>query len=59
MAYIVSTFFGIIGVSQYPPENVAELIPYLLTVTVGVVLVSATFKVIAHIVGAIFDFGRM
>lgn len=46
MAVIVSEFFGIIGVDMLPPQNMAELIPYLLQVIVGVVLVLAVFGVI-------------
>ena len=30
MAEIIAEFFGIIGVDMIPPNNLAELIPYLL-----------------------------
>ena len=46
---IVSEFFGIIGVDLMPPSNMAELIPYLLTVLVGVCLVSGCFRVIGKL----------
>lgn len=46
MAAAVSAFFGIIGVDSVPPANMAELIPYLLNVMVGVFLVSAVFGIL-------------
>lgn len=58
MAEIVAEFFLIIGVDQIPPTNVAELIPYLLTIFVGVFLVSAVFSIIKEIVVALFDWRR-
>ena len=50
MAGIVSEFFGISGLDMIPPDNLAELIPYLLQVVVVLVLVLAVFKVISAIV---------
>jgi hypothetical protein len=50
MAGIVSEFFGISGLDMIPPDNLAELIPYLLQVVVALVLVLAVFKVISAIV---------
>ena len=58
MAEIVAEFFGVIGVDMLPPDNLAELIPYLLTVLVGVVLVSTVFRVIGRLAEAIIDFRR-
>ena len=58
MAALVAEFFGIIGVDLVPPNDLAELIPYLLTVIVGVALVSAVFGVIGKIVEALFNFKR-
>ena len=49
MAEIVSEFFGITGIDFIPPDNLAELIPYLLEVVVGVALVSAVFYVVGKI----------
>lgn len=49
MAQLVAEFFGIIGVDMVPPENIAELIPYLLQIGVGVFLVSCVFGVIGKI----------
>ena len=58
MAVIVAEFFQIIGVDAVPPSNMAELIPYLLTVIVGVALVSGVFKVIGHLAGIILNWRR-
>ena len=58
MAEIIAEFFGIIGVDMVPPTNLAELIPYLLTVFVGVALVSAVFRVIGRLAEVIMDFRR-
>ena len=49
MAAIVAEFFGISGVDMIPPENLGEMIPWLLEVIVAVVLVLAVFKLIAAI----------
>lgn len=58
MAVIVSEFFGIVGVDAVPPANMAELIPYLLTVVVGVALVSGVFRVIGKLADIILNFRR-
>ena len=55
MALIVAEFFGIIGVDQTPPSNMAELIPYLLTVVVGIALVSGVFRVIGKLAEVIMN----
>lgn len=57
MAEVVSEFFLIVG-SEVPPDNLAELIPYLLTVQVGIALVSGVFRVIGRLAEAIMDFRR-
>lgn len=49
MAAVVAEFFGIIGISPVPPADLAELIPYLLTVLVGVALVSGVFRAIGSL----------
>lgn len=59
MAAVVANFFGIIGLDMLPPENLAELIPYLLTVVVGIALVSAVFGVIGKLVEVFFSFRRL
>ena len=58
MAAVVAEFFGIIGVDILPLSNLAELIPYLLTVLVGVALVSGVFRVIGRLVELLMDFRR-
>lgn len=50
MVEIVSEFFGISGLDMMPPQNLGELIPWLIQVIVAVVLVLAVFKMIAAIV---------
>ena len=55
MAAIVSEFFGISGVDMIPPQNLGELIPWLLQVIVAVVLVLAVFKMIAEIAKLFFN----
>lgn len=58
MALIVAEFFQIIGVDAVPPSNMAELIPYLLTVVVGVALVSGVFRVIGHLAELLMNWRR-
>lgn len=58
MAALVAEFFGIIGVDMIPPSNLAELIPYLLTVVVGVALVSGVFGVIGKLAEVLLNFRR-
>ena len=56
MAPLVYEFLGIIGVDVLPPENLVELIPYLLEVLVGITLVSGVFWVVGKIVDVFTDF---
>ena len=58
MAEIVAEFFSVIGEDAVPPDNLAELIPYLLTVLIGVALVSTVFRVIGRLAEVIIDFRR-
>lgn len=59
MAALVAQFFGMIGVDMLPPDNLAELIPYILTVVVGCVLVSAVFGVVGKLAEVLFSFRRL
>ena len=59
MAEIIAEFFGVIGEDMIPPDNLAELIPYLLTVFIGVALVSTVFRVIGRLAEVIMDFRRL
>ena len=58
MVQIVAEFFGIIGVDMVPPSTFSELIPYLLTVFVGMILVLSVFKIIGGIVHRLIHAGR-
>lgn len=58
MAEVVANFFSVMGVDMVPPDTLAELIPYLLTVQVGVVLVSGVFGVIGRLATVIMGFRR-
>lgn len=58
MAEIVAEFFSVIGEDVIPPDNLAELIPYLLTILIGVALVSTVFRVIGRLAEVIMDFRR-
>ena len=58
MAALVAEFFGIMDLDMVPPDNLSELIPYLLTVLVAVVLVSGVFRVIGRLAEAVMDFRR-
>ena len=55
---MIAEFFQIVGVNQMAPTNIAELIPYLLTVLVGVVLVSGAFRVLAKLADVFVNFRR-
>lgn len=58
MAAVVANFFSVLGVDSVPPDTLAEFIPYLLTVVVGVALVSGVFRVIGKLAEIIMDFRR-
>lgn len=58
MAEIISEFFGIVGLDAVPPSTMAELIPYLLSVIVGVVLVCAVFAVLGKLGDVVLNFTR-
>ena len=55
MALIVAEFFNIIGIDAATPTNMAELIPYLLTVIVGICLVSGVFRLIGGLLATMLD----
>ncbi len=58
MAEVVSEFFTVVWTDMIPPDNLAELIPYLLSVFVSVALVSGVFRVIGRLAEAIMDYRR-
>lgn len=55
MVDVVAEFFQITGIDMVPPETLAELIPYVLNIVVGVSLVSGVFGVIGRLAGLILD----
>ena len=58
MASVVAEFFQITSLDMVPPETLAELIPYLLQVVVGVALVSAVFGVIGKLAEIFMNFRK-
>ena len=58
MAEVVSEFFTVVWMDMIPPDNMSELIPYLLSVFVSVAMVSGVFRVIGRLAEAIIDFRR-
>lgn len=58
MASVVAEFFQITGVDIVPPATMAELIPYLLTVFVAVVLVTAAFRIVGAVAAALVNWRR-
>lgn len=58
MAAAVAEFFGILGTGVEPPTNMLELIPYLLTVFVGIMLVVCAFRLIGAVASAIVNWRR-
>ena len=59
MAEVVSEFFTVVWMDMIPPDNLSELIPYLLSVFVSVAMVSGVFRVIGRLAEAIIDFRRV
>ena len=58
MGTAVAEFFMIIGPGVTPPTNMVELIPYLLTVFVGILSVVLCFGVFKAIAAAIVNWRR-
>ena len=58
MALVIAEFFEVIGVDAATPTTMAELIPYLLTVLLGVFLVSAVFGLIGKLAELLLNFRR-
>lgn len=54
MAAVVAEFFNVIGVDMTPPSNLAELIPWLACVVIGVKMVSLVFGMIRDMVASLF-----
>lgn len=45
MALVIAEFFNVIGVDAAAPTTMAELIPWALSVYIGVMLVCGVFRV--------------
>ena len=58
MALVIMEFFGIIGVDPTPPETMAELIPWMFCVYIGIVLVCAVFRILGKLVELLLNWRR-
>ena len=58
MADLIAEFFLINGLDIVPPQTLGELIPYCMTIFVGVALVSGVFAVLGKLVVVVLDFTR-
>ena len=58
MASVITEFFNLTGINVLPPATMAELIPYLVNLFIGVVLVSGVFRVIGKLAESVMDFLR-
>lgn len=58
MALVIAEFFQVVGLEQTPPSDLAELIPYLLTIFLAVFLVSAVFGVIGKLAELLLNYRR-
>lgn len=59
MAAVVAQFFQVIGLDSTPPTNMAELIPYLITLAIGMFLGAQVYRLIAAIFRALFSMRRL
>lgn len=58
MAAVIAEFFGIIGVDMVAPATMSELIPWLLSIWIGVILVSGVFRVFGKLVDLFLNWRR-
>ena len=58
MAAVIAEFFQVIGEDMTPPANLAELIPYLIKIVIGVALVSGVFGMIGKVADIIINFRK-
>lgn len=58
MLSVLYEFFGILGVDITPPQTMAELIPYVLTVSLAVAVVWFILRMFQYFVGMIISGGR-
>ena len=57
MAEIVSEILLLAGVEDMPPSTLAELIPWLVKVTIGVAAISGVFRVLGKL-SEVFTYRR-
>lgn len=58
MVAVLSELFGVIGLDMAPPATMSELIPYLFTVVLGMVLVLFFLRMFRGFANSIFG-GRL
>lgn len=58
MVDVVAEFYQVTGIDQTPPQNLAELIPYILAVVIAVALVSGVFGIIGKLADLILNIRR-
>ena len=58
MASVITEFFGLVGISETPPETLAELLPYVFDFVAGCVMVSGVFAVVGRIGSIFMNFRR-
>lgn len=58
MAVVIAEFFQVVDLEQTPPSDLAELIPYLITIFLAVFLVSAVFGVIGKLAELLLNYRR-
>lgn len=58
MVELVMQFFQLSGMTETPPSTLGELIPYLVTLAVALVLVSGVFAAIGRLFVALWEFRR-
>ena len=58
MASVITDFFGLVGISETPPETLAELLPYLFHFVAGCVMVSGVFAAVGRIGSIFMNFRR-
>lgn len=56
MVPAVAQFFNIMQIDMMPPQTLAELIPWLATIFIGVALVCGVFGVIGMLAKVILSF---
>ena len=58
MAAVISEFFMISGIDMTAPATLSELIPWILTIYVGIALASAVFRVFGKLMEVLLNWRR-